>query len=156
MIRSVFRVQCDGPCRGWLSWSEDYVPGTDILPRHEVVAPTAERAFNWPGERAARMAARAAGWECPVQLEDPRKWFCPTCKLNPKGIVVPPLVRFLVTGDRQPNGVPYATADTIASVPEHVKEQVERDVRAKFAQLWPGVEITEEKWYPLYGPEDDS
>ena len=87
MIRAVFRVQCDGPCRGWLSWTKDYVPGTPVLPHHEVVAPTAERAFNWPGERAARTAALAAGWSHPA-AHGP--WHCPECKDNPLGIVLPP------------------------------------------------------------------
>jgi hypothetical protein len=89
-IRSVFRVQCDGACKGWLSRSDDYVPGTDVLPRHRVTAPTAERAFNWPGERAARLAARSAGW-IPWRKDGTRTtWLCPGCKDNPLEIVLPP------------------------------------------------------------------
>lgn len=61
-IKAVFRVQCDGPCRGWLSWREGYVPGTDIKPSDQIVAPTAERACNWPDDHAARVAARNLGW----------------------------------------------------------------------------------------------
>lgn len=90
-IRAVFRVQCDGPCKGWLSWTEDYVPGTDMLPRHHMVAPTAERALNWPGERAARMAALDNGWAADLITGRMglQSWFCPTCRDNPLGIVLP-------------------------------------------------------------------
>lgn len=90
-IRAVFRVQCDGPCKGWLSWTEDYVPGTDMLPCHHVVAPTAERALNWPGERAARTAALDNGWVFSHDRSRPQpyKIYCPTCKVNPLGIVLP-------------------------------------------------------------------
>lgn len=84
-IRAVYRVQC-GKCDGWLSRSPDYVVGTDVLPRHQVVAPTAEHAFNWPGEGAARRAARAAGWG---QGASPGVLLCPDCSANPLGIVLP-------------------------------------------------------------------
>lgn len=80
-IRTVFRVQCDGPCKGWLSWSDDYVPGTPVLPRYEVVAPTAERAFNWPGEGAARRAAVGAGWSY-TMVDGLKKIVCPECRFQ--------------------------------------------------------------------------
>lgn len=87
MIRAVYRVQCDG-CKGWLSRSDDYVVGTVVEARHEVVRPTAEKAFNWPGERAARIAAAQAGWvKHPHQLH---RWLCPDCKTNPLGVTLPP------------------------------------------------------------------
>lgn len=89
-IKAVFRVQCDGPCKGWLSRTEDYVPGTEALPEHNEVLPTAERAWLWPGERAARIAAVSAGWKRwhdrgPTGF----KWLCPKCVVNPLGIVLP-------------------------------------------------------------------
>lgn len=90
-IRAVFRVQCD-MCKGWLSWSEDYVPGTPVLPEHSEVLPTAERAWLWPGERAARTAALAAGWVRSYSGAKDRnnpRWLCPKDKLNPLGIVLP-------------------------------------------------------------------
>lgn len=83
-IRQVFRVQCDGPGKEWLSYTEDYVPGTDIESRHEVAAPTAERAFNWPTEHAARVAALKAGWV--TKLGAPGvpgvQWWCPVCAVS--------------------------------------------------------------------------
>lgn len=30
-IKAVFRVQCDGPCKGWLSLPSHYHMGTDIM-----------------------------------------------------------------------------------------------------------------------------
>lgn len=86
-IRAVFRVQCDGPCKGWLSFTEDYVPGTDIAHTDMVTAPTAERACNWPGERAARTAAQAAGWD--VIRTAPMTLRCPDCTQNPLDIRLP-------------------------------------------------------------------
>lgn len=87
-IRAVYRVQC-GKCNGWLSRSPDYVVGTDVLPRHQVVAPTAEHAFNWPGERSAYRAALDAGWtRYHTRLGD--LLLCPSCSANPLGIVLPP------------------------------------------------------------------
>lgn len=80
MIKPVYRVQCDGPCKGWLSLSEDYPPGMDILPAHEVVRPTAERACNWPGEKEATRAAVGAGWRHPVDSKDFTDWLCPGCQ----------------------------------------------------------------------------
>lgn len=98
-IRAVFRVQCDGPCRGWLSTPECYRMGTDIRPEAFVVAPTAERAGNWPGERAARRAALGAGWTYTgVSAWNPEgqhatarggTLLCPKCKTNPLGISLP-------------------------------------------------------------------
>lgn len=91
-IRAVYRVQCDG-CKGWLSRSDDYVMGTDVLVRHRVVRLTAETAFNWPGERAARLAAQEAGWEKhPHDTKQPCGWLCPACKHNPfdRGELPPP------------------------------------------------------------------
>jgi hypothetical protein len=95
MIRAVFRVQCDGPCRGWLSWREGYVPGTDMRPEDHVVEPTAVRALNWPGERAARLAAQRLGW----QWNRGGPQLCPECAANPLGIVIPPAAPCLGTHD---------------------------------------------------------
>lgn len=89
-IRAVFRVQCDGPGREWLSLTPDYRPGTDILPRHVVAAPTAERACNFPGERAARGGALAAGWRYGFLHTTRTSWLCPGCQANPLGIKLPP------------------------------------------------------------------
>lgn len=80
-IKAVFRVQCDGPCRGWLSWREEYTPGTDMQPGDHVIEPTAVRALNWPGERTARVAALDLGWE--YQGRDrynAGKLLCPGCR----------------------------------------------------------------------------
>jgi hypothetical protein len=94
-IRAVFRVQCDGPCHGWLSRREGYVPGTDMRPEDHVVEPTAVRALNWPGERAARLAAQRLGW----QWNRGGPQLCPECAANPLGIVIPPAAPCLGTHD---------------------------------------------------------
>lgn len=86
-IRAVFRVQCDGPCRGWLSISPEFA-GRDILPGMMTVEPTAVHAGNWPGERAARLAAQREGWQ--VRVTAPPTLLCPPCAANPLGIVLPP------------------------------------------------------------------
>lgn len=85
-IKAVFRVQCDGPGKEWLSLPENYTPGTDVLRADLVAEPTAARAALYPGEGAARRAARGSGW---VSGE---LWglLCPTCAVNPLGIVLPP------------------------------------------------------------------
>lgn len=89
-IQAVFRVRC-GKCRGWLSLTPSYRPGTDVLPEHETVMPTAERACNWPGERAARTGALAAGWAPDYTLAPGSGvLLCPDCKTNPLGIELPP------------------------------------------------------------------
>lgn len=88
MIRAVFRVQCDGPCKGWLSVPPHLI-GRDFLPEALTIEPTAVHAGNWPGERAARIAAQSAGW---VQMEHHvnGKWRCPTCAANP--LDTPPMM----------------------------------------------------------------
>lgn len=87
MIRAVFRVQCDGPGKEWLSVPPHLI-GRDILPEALTVEPTAERAGNWPGEGAARRAAIGAGWSF-VTVNGSWKLMCPPCALNPLGIVLP-------------------------------------------------------------------
>lgn len=89
-IKAVFRVQCDGPGREWLSLTPDYRPGTDILPHHVVAEPTAERACNFPGERAARRGALDAGWRYGFLYTSRTSWLCPGCQANPRGIKLPP------------------------------------------------------------------
>jgi len=86
-VNAVFRVQCDGPCRGWLSPPDGYhyTLGTETRYAELVVRPEAERACTWTGERSARRAAQGSGWD--VQ---PGRWLCPACKLNPLGIRLPP------------------------------------------------------------------
>ena len=79
MIKPVYRVQCDGPGREWLSLPNDYVLGTDLLPGVLIAAPTTERAGNWPGEREAQRAAVGAGWR-PVVDSDFKVWLCPGCR----------------------------------------------------------------------------
>ena len=78
MIKPVYRVQCDGPDKEWLSLPEGYVPGTDLMADALIAADTAERAGNWPEERAAQRAAIGAGWR-PVAGSDFREWLCPSC-----------------------------------------------------------------------------
>ena len=74
----MFRVQCDGPCGGWLSQTGDVIrlkhPSRDV--------------GMWPGERAARVAAVGAGWS--VRITAPPTLLCPDCALNPLGIKLPP------------------------------------------------------------------
>lgn len=87
-IQAVFRVQC-GKCRGWLSLTPSYRPGTDIRPEHQTVMLTAERACNWPGEGAARRGALAAGWTTDhTQPRGSGVLLCPTCTANPLGILL--------------------------------------------------------------------
>ena len=89
-IRAVFRVQCDGPCRGWLSVPPELI-GKDTPATALTVEPTAVHAGNWPGERAARIAALGAGWTRDRNdFSEPRRWLCPSCSVNPLGIVLPP------------------------------------------------------------------
>ncbi|MDX3575964.1 hypothetical protein [Streptomyces sp. FL07-04A] len=76
MIKPVYRVQCDGPGKEWLSLPDDYVPGTDLMTGVLVAAITAERAGNWPAERDAQRAAVGAGWR-PTQTTG--QWLCPAC-----------------------------------------------------------------------------
>lgn len=89
-IRTVFRVQCDGPCRGWLSVPPELI-GKDTPATALTIEPTAVHAGNWPGERAARIAALGAGWTRDRNdFSEPRRWLCPSCSVNPLGIVLPP------------------------------------------------------------------
>lgn len=89
-IRAVFRVRCDGPGKEWLSLPEDHVPGRAYDGSTLIAAPTAERAGLWPGERAARTAALAAGWRSGFRHLGPGTLMCPACAANPLGIVLPP------------------------------------------------------------------
>ena len=88
-IRAVFRVRCDGPCKGWLSLSPEFA-GRDILPGMMTVEPTAVHACNWPGERAARRGAFHAGWKYVLVPGKSDQLMCPPCAVNPLGIVLPP------------------------------------------------------------------
>lgn len=79
MIKPVYRVQCDGPGKEWLSLPAGYAPGTDFTADALVAAGTAERAGNWPGEREAKRAAVGAGWRHAPD-SDFKTWFCPACQ----------------------------------------------------------------------------
>lgn len=70
-IELVYRVQCSGPCRRWLSIPDSYEPGEDIPLAALEPKPTAARAGMWPDETAARRAAFAAGWSSGT---------CPDCR----------------------------------------------------------------------------
>lgn len=70
-IIPVYRVQCSGPCRRWLSLPDDHEPGEDVPLAALIPQPTAARAGMWPDETAARYAAFAAGWSSGT---------CPDCK----------------------------------------------------------------------------
>lgn len=88
-IKAVFRVQCDGPCKGWLSLPDAHRLGTTDTRHVElVVRPTNEHAVLWPGERTARRAALGNGWS-QTSPRTPRGWLCPECRLNPLGIRLP-------------------------------------------------------------------
>lgn len=76
MIKPVYRVQCDGPGREWLSLPDDYTPGADLPAESLIAAPTAERAGNWPTEQAARRAVDGAGWQ---STRTTGQWLCPAC-----------------------------------------------------------------------------
>lgn len=80
MIKPVYRVQCDGPGKEWLSLPGSYVPGTDLPSDTLIAAPTAERAGNWPDEKSAKRAAIGAGWRHPVDSADFKDWLCPACQ----------------------------------------------------------------------------
>lgn len=84
-VRAVFRVQCDGPCKGWLSLPDTYTLGAPVTNEELVLCPTAARAAMWSGERKARRAAQCNGWSV-----RPGMWLCPECRLNPLGIRLPP------------------------------------------------------------------
>lgn len=98
-IKAVFRVQCDGPCKGWLS-----LPDTRVY-RDLVVRPSAELACSYSGERAARRAALSNGWHVSgrngrVQATNGHAHMpCPTCRLNPLDIRIPKAAPCLGTHD---------------------------------------------------------
>lgn len=98
-IKAVFRVQCDGPCKGWLSLPDNYRMGTDIRHGDLIVRPTAVTAGLWPGERAARTAALNNGWKVTGLSRNPISWLCPTCRRNPLGIRIPKAAPCLGTHD---------------------------------------------------------
>lgn len=89
-VNAVFRMQCDGPCHGWLSLPEGCAPGTPTKGLKLEVRPTSERAALWPGERLARRAAQWNGWDILVRTGAAPNCLCPTCKRNPLGIRLPP------------------------------------------------------------------
>lgn len=90
-IRAVFRVQCDGPCKGWLSVPPELI-GKDITHDQLTVEPTAVHAGNWPGERAARVAAVNSGWDYrPKESVHGGQLWCRSCRINPLGIKLPPV-----------------------------------------------------------------
>jgi hypothetical protein len=70
-INVVYRVQCSGPCRRWLSLPDGYEPGEDLPLAALEPKSTAARAGMWPDETAARRAAFAAGWSSGT---------CPDCR----------------------------------------------------------------------------
>lgn len=84
-IKAVFRVQCDGPCKGWLSEAGEVVAAYGSV--------TVRVIGHWRGERAARTAALNNGWEytgkSPWNPEGQHgtarggTLLCPTCKLTP-------------------------------------------------------------------------
>lgn len=91
-VKAVFRVQCDGPCRGWLSLPDTrvYRGVNDFRHAELTVEPTAVNAGLWPGEYAARTAARNNGWDVSGSgATSPATLLCPTCKSNPLGIRIP-------------------------------------------------------------------
>lgn len=71
-IRSAYRVQCSGPCHGWLSIPDGYQPGEDVPLAALAPKPTAERAGLWQSKNDARYAAHRAGWSGDL---------CPDCTL---------------------------------------------------------------------------
>ncbi|MFR9796164.1 hypothetical protein ACL02U_09710 [Streptomyces sp. MS06] len=84
-INVVYRMQCSGPCRRWLSIPDGYAPGEDIPLAALEPQPTAARAGMWPDETAVRRAAFAAGWssgtcpDCRTEMQDaPRREPHPT------------------------------------------------------------------------------
>lgn len=88
-IRQVFRVRCDGPCKGWLSEAGEVVAAYG--------SHTVRVIGHWRGERAARRAALDNGWE--VRITAPPTLLCPTCRLNPLDIRIPKAAPRLGTRD---------------------------------------------------------
>lgn len=80
MIDPVYRIQCDGPCEGWLRRLDGLSPATDTLSGTMTITAVEDHAAVFVDQRKAQMAAVAQGWR-PVQghgLEG--DWLCPTCQ----------------------------------------------------------------------------
>lgn len=75
----VWRMRCDGPCKGWLSTPQAAYDA--VLAGHSPAVPnealechaTARTAGMWPTRGAAEVAARGAGWDVE-----------PNCRLDAK------------------------------------------------------------------------
>lgn len=74
-IKAVFRVQCDGPCHGWLSEAGEVVAAYGSV--------TVRVIGHWPSEHAARVAALNNGWTPHGGSERDwatALWRCPACR----------------------------------------------------------------------------
>lgn len=74
-IKAVFRVQCDGPCHGWLSEAGEVVAAYGSV--------TVRVIGHWPSEHAARVAALNNGWTPHGGSEmdwATALWRCPACR----------------------------------------------------------------------------
>lgn len=162
-IKAVFQVQCDGPCKGWLSLPSKYHPGTDLQHEDLIVRPTAVTAGLWPGERAARRAALGNGWEVKGLARNPISWLCPECRLNPLDIRVPHGrlgARFIVTGKYAYAGIkgaPYSSVDVEVHTyqDKQLRYQVERSVTEHFEGHTSHTEVTDIEAFWVWMPDGD-
>lgn len=158
-IRAVFRVQCDGPGKEWLSWPQDYVLGTDLPDEILVAEPTAIRACNWPSDHAARVAALGAGWATRLTPGVANvQWWCPGCQKGP-GRFQRTAARFIVTGrfaDPGVKGIPYASVDVAVQAYQDkaVRLRVTSDVWERFNILHKD-SVTDTEAFWIWTPDGD-
>ncbi|HEX5705639.1 MAG TPA: hypothetical protein VFX97_20740 [Pyrinomonadaceae bacterium] len=157
-IKAVFRVQCDGPCKGWLSLPSKHHMGHEDL----IVRPTTVTAGLWPGERAARTAALNNGWEVTGLSRNPVSWLCPTCRLNPLDIRIPHGrlgARCIVTGKYASGikGIPYSSIDVPVDMyqDKQLRYSVEHDVTKHFEGHTAGTEVTDIEIFWVWMPDGD-
>lgn len=152
-IKAVFRVQCDGPCKGWLSDAGEVAAAYG--------SHTVRVTALFPGERAARTVALNNGWKVTGLSRNPLKWLCPTCKLNPLDIRIPHDrlgARCIVTGRYvSGNKVPYSSIDVPVDLyrDTQIRRRVERDVAEHFKGHTAGTDVTDIETFWVWMPEGD-
>lgn len=75
------------------------------------------------------------------------------------GLGEPYAWRFIISGERGPDGVPYTAFDTGPDAYEtpEIREAMEKMTRQAFSHQHPGVGIASTRWYPLHdiGGDDE-